>query len=150
MLIRDVYSLCDNGRGTRPRVALSPTRPQNEAGMRGDPPPSEDMLIGRSPAGTAAAEPPEEAPAGRASLQGLRVIFSPPRAAGGATPPAVLRKCVASEFSRARNIGEARGILRAPLPPSRCPAVRDRHRRISPRPSADARAGRRPALRFVA
>jgi hypothetical protein len=69
--MRLMYSLCANGRGTRPRVALSPTRPQNAAGIRVDPPPSEDMLIGTTPAATAAAEPPEEPPGVRSGFQGL-------------------------------------------------------------------------------
>ena len=34
MAMRVMYSLCASGRGTRPRVALRPTRPQKEAGMR--------------------------------------------------------------------------------------------------------------------
>src|SRR6516164_833719 len=76
MLIREMYSLWESGRGTRPRVALSPTRPQNDAGMRVDPPPSEDMPIGSMPAATAAAEPPEEPPGVRSSFQGLRVTLA--------------------------------------------------------------------------
>jgi hypothetical protein len=79
MLIREMYSLCDSGRGTRPRVALSPIRPQNAAGMRVDPPPSEDMLIGSIPAATAAAEPPDEPPAVRSSFYGLWVTLTWPR-----------------------------------------------------------------------
>src|SRR5262249_18605190 len=66
----------------RPRVALSPTRPQNEAGMRVDPPPSEDMLMGRMPTVTAAAEPPEEPPGVRSSFQGLRVTLTRPEIVG--------------------------------------------------------------------
>ena len=52
MLIRVIYSLCARGRGTRPRVAFSPTKPQKLAGMRVEPPPSEDRLIGVIPEST--------------------------------------------------------------------------------------------------
>src|SRR5689334_12310507 len=78
-LMRWMYSLCTNGRGTRPRDALRPTRPQNEAGMRVEPPPSDDMLIGVIPAATAAAEPPDEPPGVRARFHGLRVTLTIPR-----------------------------------------------------------------------
>ena len=46
----------------RPREGLSPTRPQHEAGIRIDPPPSLAWAIGTTPAATNAAEPPEEPP----------------------------------------------------------------------------------------
>ncbi len=58
---------------TRPRLGLSPTRPQQAAGMRIEPPPSLPCAIGTIPAATAAAEPPEEPPGVRAWSQGLRV-----------------------------------------------------------------------------
>ena len=61
-LMRLMYSLWASGLGTRPRVAFSPTSPQNDAGMRVEPPPSDDMLMGVIPAATAAAEPPDEPP----------------------------------------------------------------------------------------
>ncbi len=77
--MRWMYSLCASGRGTRPRDALSPTRPEKEAGMRVEPPPSDDMLIGTMPAATAAAEPPDEPPGVRARFHGLRVTFTAPR-----------------------------------------------------------------------
>src|SRR3954454_13048683 len=44
----------------RPRVGFSPTSPQNEAGLRIDPPPSPPVAIGTTPAATAAADPPLE------------------------------------------------------------------------------------------
>ena len=47
----------------RPRVGLSPTIPQQLAGIRIDPPPSEPCAIGTSPAETADADPPLEPPA---------------------------------------------------------------------------------------
>jgi len=75
MLMRLMYSLWANGRGTLPRVALRRTRPQNAAGMRVNPPPSEDMLIGSTPAATAAAEPPGV----RSGCHGLRVTLTRPR-----------------------------------------------------------------------
>ena len=47
---------------TRPRLGLSPTSPQNEAGMRIEPPPSPAWPMGTTPAATAAAEPPLDPP----------------------------------------------------------------------------------------
>jgi len=57
----------------RPRVGFKPNRPQAEAGMRIEPPPSLACAAGRMPAATAAAAPPEEPPALRVGSQGLRV-----------------------------------------------------------------------------
>jgi len=51
---------------------LSPTRPQNDAGIRIDPPPSAPSAIGQSPEATAAAEPLEEPPVARAGSYGFR------------------------------------------------------------------------------
>src|SRR5262245_33043593 len=65
--------------GKRPRVAFRPTRPQKAAGKRVEPPPSEDMLIGVTPAATSAPEPPDEPPAVRSRCQGLRVTNGRPR-----------------------------------------------------------------------
>ena len=45
--------------GLRPRVGLRPTRPQHEAGMRIEPPPSLACASGTMPAATAAAMPEE-------------------------------------------------------------------------------------------
>ena len=58
--------------GSRPRVGLSPTRPQAAAGMRMDPPPSLAWARGTAPPATTTALPPEEAPAEWAGSQGLR------------------------------------------------------------------------------
>ena len=49
---------------TRSRVGLNPTRPQQAAGIRIEPPPSLACAIGRAPAATSAADPPDDAPAG--------------------------------------------------------------------------------------
>ena len=65
----------------RPRVGLSPTRPQQEAGIRIEPPPSEPCATGTSPAATAAAAPPDEPPAIRVRSHGVT--------AGGATSGSV-------------------------------------------------------------
>src|SRR5688500_2318918 len=51
--------------GLRPRDGLKPKTPQQDAGMRIDPPPSPPLAIGTRPAATAAAEPPEDPPAVR-------------------------------------------------------------------------------------
>ncbi len=57
----------------RPRAGLSPTSPQQAAGIRIEPPPSLPCATGTIPAATAAAEPPEEPPGVRSRSQGLRV-----------------------------------------------------------------------------
>ena len=57
----------------RPRVGFKPTRPQHEAGMRMEPPPSLAWAAGTIPDATAAAEPPEEPPVEWPVFHGLRV-----------------------------------------------------------------------------
>ena len=70
--------------GTRPKLGLSPTLPQNAAGMRTDPAPSVPTLSGPSPAATAAAVPPDDPPGVFVGSHGLRVMpgerrsWSPP------------------------------------------------------------------------
>lgn len=58
---------------TRLVDGFRPNRPQNEAGMRIEPPPSLAPAMGTTPAATAAAAPPEEPPGVRVVSQGLRV-----------------------------------------------------------------------------
>src|SRR5579863_10674339 len=60
--------------GTRPKLALKPKTPQNEAGIRSDPPPSVPNPIGPSPTATAAAAPPLEPPGVRSVFHGFRVM----------------------------------------------------------------------------
>ena len=55
------------------RLFPGPTRPQQAAGMRIRPPPSEPWAIRTIPAATAAAAPPEDPPGVRPVSQGLRV-----------------------------------------------------------------------------
>ena len=50
---------------TRPKVGLSPTRPQKEAGMRTEPPVSLPRASGAIPAATATPEPELEPPGRR-------------------------------------------------------------------------------------
>ncbi len=57
----------------RLRCGLRPTRPQQAAGMRVDPPPSLPCASGTIPEATAAALPPEEPPGVRSRSHGLRV-----------------------------------------------------------------------------
>src|SRR6201988_1794545 len=59
--------------GLRARVGFRPNRPQAEAGMRIEPPPSLACATGTMRAATAAAAPPEEPPEECAVFQGLRV-----------------------------------------------------------------------------
>ena len=56
----------------RPLVGFNPTRPQHDAGMRIDPPPSLAWAAGTMPDATAAAEPPEDPPVECSVFQGLR------------------------------------------------------------------------------
>src|SRR5690349_10536528 len=58
---------------TRPREGLRPTRPQKEAGLRIEPPPSPPCAKGTIPAATAAAEPPLEPATPRVGSQGFFV-----------------------------------------------------------------------------
>ena len=56
---------------SRPRVGLKAEVPQKAEGMRSEPAVSVPVAAGTMPAASAAAEPPEEPPALRASAQGL-------------------------------------------------------------------------------
>src|SRR5690625_5439413 len=57
---------------TRPRLGLSPTRPQDAAGIRIEPPPSLACATGTIWEATAAPAPPLEPPAPRSKSQGVR------------------------------------------------------------------------------
>src|SRR5262249_33030565 len=57
----------------RPRDTLRPTTPQQDAGMRIEPPPSLACAMGTRPAATAAADPPEEPPLVRVKSHGFFV-----------------------------------------------------------------------------
>src|SRR5262249_31346641 len=63
----------DGAYGTRPCDGLSPTTPQNAAGMRIEPAPSPPCASGPIPVATAAAAPPLQPPAVRSRENGLRV-----------------------------------------------------------------------------
>src|SRR5690349_14317610 len=56
----------------RPRDGFRPNTPQQDAGMRMEPPPSEACAAGTRPAATAAAAPLDEPPDERSRFQGLR------------------------------------------------------------------------------
>ena len=60
--------------GTRPRDGRSPTTPQNDAGLRSEPPMSEPSASGTIPDASAQAAPPDEPPAERVGSTGLRVV----------------------------------------------------------------------------
>src|SRR5437660_5522156 len=66
----------------RPREGFRPTTPQQEAGMRIEPPPSPPWARAQSPAASAAAAPPLDPPAVREWSTGLR--------AGGNIGPSVI------------------------------------------------------------
>ncbi len=57
----------------RIREGLNPNTPQQEAGMRMEPPPSLPWAMGRMPAATAAAAPPLEPPGVTPCRHGLWV-----------------------------------------------------------------------------
>ncbi len=59
--------------GMRPRLGFRPTKPQNAAGMRIEPPMSVPSANGTQPPDTATPEPPDEPPGVRVASQGLRV-----------------------------------------------------------------------------
>ena len=59
--------------GTRPLCGLSPNRPQQAAGMRIEPAPSEPIAAPARPAAIAVPEPPDEPPGVRWRSHGLRV-----------------------------------------------------------------------------
>src|SRR5262245_528408 len=59
--------------GTRPSDAFIPLMPHTDEGMRIDPPPSDPVQSGTSPAAMAAAEPPDDPPAVRVRSHGLAV-----------------------------------------------------------------------------
>ena len=59
--------------GVRPRLGFSPTRPQQDAGMRSEPAPSLPCASGTAPAATRAAAPPLDPPTPCSRFQGLRV-----------------------------------------------------------------------------
>ena len=58
----------------RARLVFRPTRPQHEAGMRIEPPPSFAWAAGNMPAATADAAPPLDPPGVSDVSHGLRVI----------------------------------------------------------------------------
>ena len=58
-------------RRDRPRAGLSPTSPQQAAGILIDPPPSVPWAAGTIPAATAAAAPPEDPPGVRSGVPGV-------------------------------------------------------------------------------
>src|SRR5439155_225245 len=60
--------------GTRPRDGLKPYTPQNEAGIRTEPPASVPSATGPRPLATATAAPPLEPPGESSRFHGLRVI----------------------------------------------------------------------------
>src|SRR5436305_2969610 len=73
-----VFQLAADGSwGTRPKVGLWPTSPQNAAGIRIEPPPSPPRPTGPAHAATCAAAPPEEPPAVRVRSCGFAVTPKP-------------------------------------------------------------------------
>ena len=78
----DASSASSGAHEMRPRLGFSPTSPQQEAGMRIEPPPSLAWAMPTIPAATAAALPPEEPPGVRSRFQGL---WAAPKRSGSVT-----------------------------------------------------------------
>ncbi len=151
--------------GTRPKLPLKPTFPQNAAGMRTDPAPSVPMLNGPSPAATAAAVPPDDPPVVLLGSHGLRVIpvsgelVSPLQPNSGVvvlptkTAPASRRRAVAgastshgwsgSTVRLPRRVGQP--LVRTQVLDRRRHAVERAHR-LTPLPPDLARRRRRQRL----
>src|SRR4051812_50122985 len=68
-----VWLAVGSGCGMRPWLALCPTNPANDAGIRIEPPPSDAVPNGMMPAATAADDPPLDPPGVRFTSHGLRV-----------------------------------------------------------------------------
>src|SRR5262245_21404881 len=92
--------------GTRPYGGLNPTTPQNDAGMRIEPPMSDPLASVVVPAASAAAAPPEEPPTAYSGFHGLRVgphsreCVKPAHENSGA----VVRACTIAPASRCRRV----------------------------------------------
>ena len=72
----DIVTACrlEGHWGTRPREGRNPTTPQNDAGLRNEPPRSDPSARGTIPEARAQAAPPLEPPADRLGSTGLRVV----------------------------------------------------------------------------
>src|SRR5438876_4624102 len=85
--------------GTRPKVGLTPTMPQNAAGPMIDPPVSVPTESGISRAATAAPDPDDEPHAQRSRSHGFEVVALEPAANSNVysfairTPPAASSRC---------------------------------------------------------
>ena len=110
--------------GSRARCGLRPKRPQNAAGIRIEPAPSEAVAAPTSPAATAAPLPPDEPPVLRPGPQGLRVTpqrsdsVKPQIASSGSavlptiTPPAARRRRTSGPSAAA---GSSKALLPNPV-----------------------------------
>src|SRR5205823_2326352 len=99
----------------RPREGLSPTRPQQEAGARMDPKPSEPCAMGSMRAPTEAAAPPEDLPEMRAVSHGLLVGPRGPGVAGAVSRVGALAGALAERarttLAALRALGEAEVVV---------------------------------------
>src|SRR5687767_34216 len=72
--------------GVRARVGLRPKRPQHEAGIRIDPPPSPPPASGTIPLATAAPDPPDEPPVVTSRFHGFRQVPNNSDSVNGTRP----------------------------------------------------------------
>src|SRR5690349_4167898 len=101
--------------GVRPRVGLSPNRPQQDAGMRIDPPPSPAPARGTIPAATAAADPPLDPPLVLVRSHGLWVGPKISGSVNGVSPNSgvfVLPRITTPDCLYRRTISESIGAMK--------------------------------------
>src|ERR1700737_2010932 len=117
-------------RGTRPKVGLMPTTPQNADGTRIEPTPSVPIASGPHPAAIEAAAPPLDPPLVRSRFQGLRVMPDTGLSAVSLYPDSqvvVLQVTIApADFSAetaAASTAGTRSLLAGAPPSARTPAT---------------------------
>src|SRR6266404_9094516 len=92
---------------TLPKVGFSPKMPQNEAGMRIEPPASVPTASGPIPANTAAALPPLLPPGVRSRFHGLRVTPESGESVSGFQPNSGVVVLPKNSAPAARNLAVA-------------------------------------------
>ena len=117
--------------GTRPNGGLKPTTPQNDAGMRIEPPMSDPVASMVAPAASAAPEPPDEPPG---------VIVGVPRVARDAPQLGVRQR------RAARTPASSSGRARRRRPRRRAPPSGASRPRRCPSPAGSPPRSCRPAI----
>ena len=99
-------------RDTRPRWVLSPNRPQQPAGMRIEPPPSDAYAAPTRPAATAAADPPLDPPGLNPCFHGLCVTPNASDSVNGkiASSGICVRPTITAPAARSRRTTSASAV----------------------------------------